>query len=100
MKTNLTDTVYEYGAMSSKFQLTCNNKLTAYSAMVVHYENQINMVIVYEPKECKDDNWFNMGGDTEKMLDNIFGGDGAFNDYIKKYKDDIVKAYNTIKRIT
>lgn len=28
---------YEYGAMSSKYSLEADNKLTAYAAMIAHY---------------------------------------------------------------
>ena len=31
-------TKYEYGAMSSKFPLVAENKLTAYATMCLHYQ--------------------------------------------------------------
>jgi hypothetical protein len=92
--------VYEYGAMSSKFSCEATNKLTAYVAMVAHYDSQAHLLVIYSPEECKADGWFNLTGKISEKLDKIFGGEGAFDKYVEDHVDDIKECFETIKRIT
>nr|WP_319265367.1 hypothetical protein [uncultured Draconibacterium sp.] len=58
---------FEYGAMSSKYQIEAENKLTAYVAMIAHYGQNNHLIAVYEPKEIiKDDGWMNPLGAVSK----------------------------------
>lgn len=88
---------YEYGAMSSKYSLQAKNKLTAYSVMLLHYENNNHMVAIYAPEEAKKDNWLNPFGKIADRLEEIFGGD--CEDYIKNNIDEIRECYKTITKI-
>ena len=92
-------TFYEYGSMSSKFRLEANNKLTAYATMVFHYRDSAHLIAIYEPKECKDDSWMSFTGTISDRLDEIFGGLGSFDNYIKNNIEDIKKSYKSIERI-
>lgn len=91
---------FEYGAMSSKYSLEAGNKLTAYVAMVAHFDRNAHMIALYEPNEIvKNDSWLNPFGQISERLDEIFGGKGAFDRYAEKHIEEIKKAYETIKQI-
>lgn len=91
---------FEYGAMSSKWSIEADNKLTAYAAIVWHFDRNNHLVMLYEPKEIvKNDQWFNIFGKVSERLDEIFGGDGAFDRYFEEHKTEIESAYKTIKQI-
>lgn len=91
---------FEYGTMSSKYSLEAENKLTAYVAMIVHYDRNAHMIALYEPNEIvKNDSWLNLFGQIYERLDEIFGGSGAFDKYTKEHIEEIRKAYYTIKQI-
>jgi hypothetical protein len=90
---------FEYGAMSSKFRLEADNKLTAYVAMVVHYDTQAHLLMIYSPESSKEDVWLDFTGKISKRLDEIFGGEGAFNEYAEDHLDEIKKAVDSIKRL-
>ena len=89
----------EYGAMSSKFSIEAESKLTAYCAICVQYQNNAFAVVIYSPDECKEDQWASFDGKISARLDEVFGGDDAFDKYFDDHIDEIKKAYNTIKRI-
>lgn len=84
-----TSTVYEYGAMSSKFKLLAKNKLTAYATMMV----------IYTPEECKEDSWTNITGKITERLDEVFGGIGSFDKYLEEHPDEIRECYKSIERV-
>lgn len=90
---------FEYGAVSSKFSVQAENKLTAYAAMIVHYEGQAGLLVIYSPEESKKDCWTTFGHDVMEKVDKTFGGPGAFEKYIREHTEEINKAYGTIKRI-
>jgi len=93
------DEVYEYGAMSSKFSCKAAHKLTAYATMIAHYNDQAHLLVIYNPKECKADGWFNFTGKISKRLDEIFSEYGGFDEYVEDHIDDIKKCFKTIKRL-
>jgi hypothetical protein len=94
-----TKTIFEYGAMSSKFSIEAENKLAAYVAICTHYNRSAHLVVIYSPEECKGDQWTSFDGKISKRLDEIFGGPGAFEEYTDKNIDAITEAYKSIKRI-
>ncbi|KAA2242850.1 hypothetical protein F0L74_09995 [Chitinophaga agrisoli] len=93
-----TSTTYEYGAMSSRFSLEAENKLTAYATMCLHYNGNYSLIALYAPQECKDDQWLSFGGPNEK-LESLFGGHGKMEEYIEQNIEAIKACYNTIKRL-
>lgn len=90
---------YQYGAMSSKYELEAENKLTAYAAICLHYDGSAHMVVVYSPEECKNDSWLNPFGKIADRLDEIFGGEGSFDKYIEEHIEEIKAAYKSIRQI-
>ena len=94
-----TSTEYEYGAMSTKFKLVAKNKLTAYATMVLHYQNNAHIMVIYSPEEAKKDSWTNFTGQISERLDEVFGGDGSFDKYMEDNIDEIKECYNTIEKI-
>jgi len=90
---------YQYGAMSSKYELEADNKLTAYATMVLHYSNSAHLVAIYEPIESKEDSWMSFTGNISKRLDEIFGGEDSFDKYVSENIDDIKICYKTIKQL-
>lgn len=94
-----TITVYEYGAMSSKYKLEAKNKFTAYATMILHYRNSPHLMVVYEPETCKEDSWFNPNGQISERLDEIFGGKDSFDKYLSENIEEIRACYKTIKQV-
>lgn len=90
--------IFEYGAMSSKYSIEADDKLTAYAGMVIHFGNNAMLVALYSPEEIKQDSWL-MANPIEKRLDEVFGGEGAFFKYLDENKDKIKAALDTIKTI-
>jgi hypothetical protein len=90
---------YEYGSMSSKYSCEADNKLTAYATMVLHYDRCNHMIALYSPESCKEDSWMNVTGQISERLDEIFGGTGSFEKYLKENIEDIKACYKTIKKI-
>lgn len=91
---------FEYGAMSLIFSLEADNKLTAYSAMVLQFKNNPNMINLYEPEDVvKFDSWFDPTSKNMERFFNLFGGKDRFVEYTKLNKSDIIAAYKTITRI-
>ena len=91
--------IVEYGAMSSRYSVEAENKLTCYVAMVYHYDSQAHLIALYAPEECREDMWLTITGKISKRLDEIFGGDGAFDKYTDDHMDEIKKAFESIKRL-
>lgn len=90
---------YEYGAMSSKYSLEAENKLTAYCTILAHYGNSNHLVVIYSPEENKSDNWASLDGKVSERLDEIFGGEGSFDAYFENNLEEIKACYKTIKQI-
>ena len=92
--------IYEYGAMSSKFSIEADNKLTAYAGMIIHYGGNAGIIAIYSPEESsKEDSWL-FASPLEERLDEIFGGEkGSFFKYLDEHKDEIKTAVDTIKRL-
>lgn len=99
---------FTYGAMSSKYELEAENKLTAYCAMILHYNQSAHLITIYSPEECRKDIWLNFFGSISERLHEIFGGspDGyipqendAFDKYLNEHIDEVKDAYKTIKQL-
>ena len=90
---------YEFGAMSTKYSLSAKNKLTAYAAMCLKYNSNAHMMVIYSPEECKEDSWVNITGQISERLDEVFGGENAFEKYLKNNTEEIKKCYQSIKEI-
>lgn len=90
---------FEYGAMSSKYSCEAENKLTAYSAMVYHYKRNAHLIAIYSPEECKEDSWINPFGKISERLDEIFGGNDAFDKYVESHLIEIKECMNSIKQL-
>jgi len=90
---------YEYGAMSSKFSLQATNKLTAYCAMLLHFQESNHLIVIYSPESSKEDSWLSFDGKVAARLDEIFGGENSFDKYLELNIEEIKVCYDTIKRI-
>lgn len=91
---------FEYGVMSSKYSCEAENKLTAYVTMCLHYDRNNHMIALYEPKEIvKDDAWMDITGKVKDRLDEIFGGENAFDKYVESHVEEIRACYKTIKQL-
>lgn len=90
---------FEYGAMSSRFEIKAENKLTAYAVMCLHYQNNAPLIAIYSPEECKKDSWMSFDGKISARLDEVFGGENAFDEYLKNNITAIKACYKTIKRL-
>ncbi len=91
--------IYEYGAMSSKFSLKAKNKLTAYCVMLLHYGKSNHMVVIYTPESSKEDQWASVDGKISERLDEIFGGEGSLDKYLKENRAEIIECYKTIEKL-
>lgn len=90
----------EYGAMSSRYSIEADNKLTAYCAMVLHFNRSAHLIAIYSPEECEKDSWLNpFTGKIAARLDEIFGGDGEFDRYLAEHEDEIKAAYESIEQL-
>lgn len=93
-------TTFEYGAMSSRYSLKADSKLTAYAAMIAHFGRMAHLIAIYEPKEVvKDDQWINPLGKIAARLDGIFGGEGAFDKYVDEHLIEIRTALDSIEQL-
>lgn len=90
---------YEYGAMSTKFKLEAEHKLTAYATMCLHYQNNAPMMVIYSPESAKEDSWMDPSGKIAERLDEIFGGKDSFDNYLEGHKDEIRACYKSIEKI-
>jgi hypothetical protein len=75
---------YTFGIMSNKHQVTATNKFTAYAVMCFVYKNNPNMIVIYSPEASKKDTWTCFEGKSQEKLDRVFGGNGMFEEYVKK----------------
>ena len=90
---------YEYGAMSSKYSVKAENKLTAYVAMILQYDRSAHLIALYSPEECKKDSWMCFTGQISERLDEVFGGENAFDKYVEANADAIRESYKSIEQI-
>ena len=92
--------IYEYGAMSSKYSVEADNKLTAYAAMIIQFNSVPHLVAIYSPKEsAENDSWLMRTNDLQQRLDEIFGGEGEFEKYLDEHPNEIREACKTIKQL-
>lgn len=90
---------FEYGAMSSKYSIEADNKLTAYAGMIVHFGGNAAMIAIYEPEESrKEDSWL-FASPLDKRLDEIYGGEGSFFKYLDEHQEEIKAAVDTIEKL-
>ena len=89
--------IFEYGAMSSKYSIEADDKLTAYAGMVLHFGNNAKLIALYTPEECQNDSWL-MSSNLEERLNVVFGGEGFFK-YLDENQEKIKTALDTIKKI-
>lgn len=99
MKAKKNMVTYEYGAMSSKFKLKAENKLTAYATMCLHYNSSNHLLVIYSPESSKEDSWLSFDGKISDRLDEIFGGNGSFDKYLNENIESIKACYKTISRV-
>lgn len=93
-------TEYEYGAMSSRYKLSADNKLIAYAAMVYHFGDSNHLIALYAPEEIKKDSWLSITGiGVAEKLDEVFGGKDSFDKYVDSHIPEIKECMNTIKQI-
>jgi len=85
--------------MSSKYQLEAEHKLTAYCAMVLHYRSSAHLIALYGPEEILEDSWLNPFGAISERLDEIFGGENAFDKYVQEHLPEIQKALDSITKL-
>lgn len=90
---------YEYGIMSTKYSCQATNKLTAYVAMCVQYDQNAHIIAIYSPESSKNDSWINPMGQISDRLDEIFGGSDSFEKYCDDNYDEINACSKTIKQI-
>jgi hypothetical protein len=90
---------FEFGVMSNRYRLQAENKLTAYATMVLFYSDNPRLVAIYEPQDLvKRDSWL-FSNPVETRLDEIFGGKGAFFEFMDKHIQEIKEAFQTIEKI-
>jgi len=91
---------FEYGAMSSRYSIEADNKLTAYAGMIIHFGPQsASLIAIYEPEELmKTDSWL-FASPIDKRLDEIYGGEGTFYKYLDEHMDEIKAALDTIEQL-
>lgn len=92
-------TIYEFGAMSNRYSLEAENKLTAYATMCAFYDRSAHLIAIYEPLENKSDQWMCFDGQISERLDKIFGGSGSFDKYFENNISEIRGCYETIKKL-
>jgi hypothetical protein len=93
-------TTFTYGAMTSKYSCEADNKLTAYATIIVHYDCNNHLVMLYEPEEIvKPDVWASFDGKVSARIDEVFGGEGSFDKYVEDHVEEIRACYKTIKQL-
>lgn len=90
---------FQYGAMSSKYELEAPNKFVGYATMLSHYSQSPHLVLIYSPEEYKQDNWASFDGKIAERLDEIFGGKDSFDKFFEDNIDAIKTCYETIKQV-
>lgn len=91
--------IYEYGIMSSKFSLESENKLIAYCAMIGHYSERPELIVIYSPEEAKADAWTSFDGKSIEILDKVFGGPGEWEKFLGENSEAVKACMKTIKRL-
>ena len=94
--------IFEYGAMSSKYSVEADNKLTAYAVMVYHYERSAHLIMLYSPEEIvKDDVWADFTGKISARLGEIFIASSGqnFDQYVESHVEEFKAACKTIKQL-
>ena len=90
----------EYGAMSSKFVIEADSKLTAYAGMCIHFGKHYNLIAIYAPEELRADSWLDPFGTMAAMkLAGLFGGEDKLEAYIEEHKAEIKDAVAGIRRL-
>ena len=90
--------IIEYGIMSNKWSIEAADKLTAYAAILISQNRNAGLVVIYN-EELKSDNWA-FADDLESRIGEVFGGSPAdFHNYVNTHKDEIRKAFETIKKL-
>ena len=90
---------YEYGAMSSRYKLFAENKLTAYATMIYQYQRNNHLIAIYSPESSKEDSWLNVSGRVTERIDEIFGGKDSFDKYFDEHISEITACHKTITQI-
>jgi hypothetical protein len=90
---------FEYGVMSSLYSCEAENKFIAYATMCIQFTPNANLLVVYKPTECINDNWMSYDGKIAKILDEIFSSEGGFEKYVKSHMPEIKLCYKSIKRL-
>ena len=90
---------FEYGAMSSRYRMYAENKLTAYAAMVLHYDRSAHLLLIYSPETSKTDQGASFDGKISKRLDEIFGGENGFDIYVEAHTEEIRDCYASIEKL-
>ena len=91
---------FEYGAMSSRYSIEAEDKLTAYAAMLIHFGRSNHLIALYAPKDIvKNDSWLNPFGKISARIDEIFGGEGSFDKYVEEHIPEIKKALESIEQL-
>ena len=91
--------IYEYGVMSNKYSVEADNKLTAYAVMLLQFSSNPMLVAIYSPEESRQDSWLMLMDGLEKRIDDIYGGEGSFEKYIKEHQEEIRNAFKTVKKL-
>jgi len=99
MKTKTKLMKIEFGVMSNKYSVKCENKYIGYIAILLQYANNPGMVAIYSPDECKQDAWTNFSGKTEEQIEILFKEFGGMVKFIEANKKEISIACKTIKKI-
>ena len=90
---------FEFGVRSSKYSVEAEDKLTAYSVMVIYYMSNPQLVALYEPREIvKNDSWL-LAENVEERLDEVFGGEGTFQKYLDEHRTEIKECFTTLKQL-
>ncbi|GHU97354.1 hypothetical protein FACS1894156_8900 [Bacteroidia bacterium] len=50
----------------------------------MHFGSSNHLITIYEPEELRKDIWLNPLGKVAERLDEIFGGEGAFDKYVEQ----------------
>lgn len=85
--------------MSNLYSVEAEDKLTAYSVMVLYFMANPHLIALYEPREIvKNDSWL-LVKDVEERLDEVFGGVGAFQKYLNENRAEIKECFTTLKKL-
>ena len=78
-------------------QEEADDKLICYATIILHLNNSVPMIALFEPREVvKNDSWL-FAQPVEKRLTEVFGKNPI--EFINEHTDEIKKAYETIKKL-